>query len=112
MTLGIFLKVFKLFDRACRRLDYRLMWDAGDEETDQIMDELFYREEKIANFEESLAVCTDTYTYQLSQLSEDDEDERKELETTYMEHRQKVEDLLKRLVILYLVLQSFRYKLQ
>ena len=64
------------------------------------MDELFYKEEKISNFEESLAICTDMYSYQISQLGDDDEDEREELVKTFTEHRKKVEDLLKTLVTL------------
>ena len=100
LDLGIFPKMFKLFDRDCRRLDYRLVGhNTDDDQADKILNELFYKEDKIYNFQESLAICTDTYLYQMSQLGDEDDDERKALEETFNEHCKKVEDLLKNLVI-------------
>ena len=105
MTLGIFLKIFKLFEQACRRLDYRIVGNyKEDDHLDEIMDDLFFKEGKIVNFQESLAACTDTYLYQLSQFEDEtDEEGRKALETTYTQHRDKVEALILTLVSLRLL---------
>lgn len=62
------------------------------------MDELFYKEEKICNFQESLSICTETYIYQLSEMDDDDLEGRNVLETTFTEHREKVEQLINKLV--------------
>lgn len=96
MTLGIFLKMFNVFDQACRRLDYRLTHNEDDEE--EVMNELFFREGKIFDFKESLAVCRESYLTQISALNDEDNLIRESLEKTFMEHRDKVENVIEKLV--------------
>lgn len=99
LTLGIFLKLFKVFDQACRRLDYRLTHNNdNDEEIEKVMNELFFQEEKVFNFRESLAACTEMYICQLSQLEENDVESREILQETFKEHQEKVESMIAKLV--------------
>ena len=106
LTLGIFLKLFNVFDRECRRLDYLLREkeDAIDETLDKALDDIFFIEDKIYNFLEALAQCTDTYFVQLSEIDDDDEEERSRLEAMYNQHKEKVETQIKKLVISLLIL--------
>ena len=95
LTLGIFLKLFKLFDQEVRRLDFRLgrldqEEDVVEQEIKDVLNELFFIEDKISNFEESLSTCivrTDLYLYDISQLEDEDTEGRKELEETFQTHR-------------------------
>ena len=92
--------MFNVFEQSCRRLDYRLLRSSDEsvQVDESVMDELFFKEGKIFNFEESLATCTDTFLYQLSQFGDDDIEERHLLEATYKQHRDKVEDMITKLV--------------
>ena len=63
-----------------------------------MLNELFFIEDKISNFEESLSTCTDLYLYDISQLEDEDTEGRKELEETFQTHRNKVLQLIKKLV--------------
>ena len=88
-----------MFDKYCRRIDYRLAYKGdGDEELEEVMTKLFFTEDKIFSFQESLANCTDIFYFQLSQLEDDDEDGRNTLQDTYIDHRNKVENTIGKLV--------------
>lgn len=112
LTLGIFLKIFKVFDKECRRLDFRIGHKEGDDEKlEEVMDNLFFTEDKIFSFQESLASCTEIFFQQLSQLDDEEgrdeendaeEDERrKQLREKYTNHRDKVENIIKKLVCIF-----------
>ena len=100
MTLGIFWKLFNVFDRECRRLDYLLQInrDEADEELEKVLDELFFTEDKICNFQESLAQCTEGFLMQLEEIDEDNDNGRTILMDRYKSHVEKVEGLIKKLV--------------
>ena len=98
LTLGIFLKIFKLFDRECRRLDYRLRHQNDDEELEKIVEDLFLKEQRVFDFEEGLIECTSTFLYQLSQLADDDIEGRTNLENTFTAHKSKVEAVIQKIV--------------
>ena len=88
-----------MFDQACKRIDYRLTKSKEDEDVDDnVMDELFFKEGKIFDFKESLAMCTDTYLNQLSELEDEDEESRTILTSTFKEHSEKVEMMINKLV--------------
>ena len=97
LTLGIFLKIFKLFDQECRRFDYRLKRQ-NDEELEKILEDLFFKEAKIFNFEVALTECTNMYLNEMTNIADDDEYGRGELQKRFDEHRKKVETIIHKLV--------------
>ena len=99
LTLGIFLKLFKVFDQACRRLDFRIGHKGiEDENLEEVMNKVFFTEDKIFNYQDSLAACTEIFFHQLSQLDDENETERTQLQEKYMDHKNKVEEQIKKLV--------------
>ena len=95
-----------MFDRECRRLDYLLQekGDDIDETLEKVLDEIFFIEDKIFNFQEALAQCTEGYLVQLGEIDDDDEEGRIKLMNTYTHHLEKVENQIKKLVCLFLLL--------
>ena len=98
LTLGIFLKLFKLFDQECRRFDYRVGNQSADEDLENILEDLFFKEEKVFNFDLALKECTTNFLYNMTNLEDEDVNKRTELERRYNEHRKKVEAIIQKLV--------------
>ena len=103
ITLGIFLKIYKLFSRGCRHLDYRVAKLTGrdedeeeNEELDLALEQLTNKENSLERYRKSLAVCTDSYYKQLVELT--DENEAEELTAVYKNHCENVELGLNKLV--------------
>ena len=98
MTLGIFLKIFNLHDQECKRLDYLLTRTEDDieNEDEDVMNHIFFTEDKIAIFQDSLLEFTHNYSMALS--LETNEDEARKLHEIYVERTNKVEDLIQKLV--------------
>ena len=104
ITLGIFLKIFKLFDRGCKHLDYRLARcsvddDMEDEELERALETVTNKEDSIERHRHNLANCTEMYYKQI--MDADDENTARELTATFRNHCETVEAGLKRMVCLF-----------
>ena len=82
------------------RLDYSLTRTEEDIENEDIdvMTHIFFTEDKIHNYEESLQQFTETYYITLSLLDESNVCEAERLHDIYCERTKKVEDLVEKLV--------------
>ena len=99
LTLGIFLKLFNLFDQECRRIDYIIKHEKDDdEEIEGLLNELFFQEGKIHHFRESLETCTDAHLSQIGMLDDGETEKIGILETAFEVHKQKVEKKIEELV--------------
>ena len=94
--------MFKLFDRECKLIDYRLakLNELNEGETDQELEEalekIVNKKDAIERYKESLAVCTENYYKQLVEIT--DEDEAKEVTSMFTTHCEKVEAGLNKMV--------------
>ena len=84
LILGIFLKIFNLFERECKRFDYLL-----ENSTEEILGQMFHLEDYIASLEQGLATCTNTYNWQL--INAINADELEAIESTYTNQSSRVE---------------------
>ena len=101
ITLGIFLKIFKLFDRAAKHLDYRLsrcgeLEEGEGDELEEALQKVTDKEDSIERHRENLEVCTEMYYKQLMDI--EDEDEARDLTTTFLKHCESVGTYLKKMV--------------
>ena len=69
-----------------------------EKEDEDVMEHIFFTEDKIANYEESLAVFTENYYLTLSALDESETEEAAKLQEMFTERTKKVEDLIEKLV--------------
>ena len=96
ITLGIFHKIFNLFERSCKQLGYQLVHflSHGEDQFDEIsmqIKRIVSIEDFIHQLETGKENCTESYHWKMIQLDDDDEDGRCNLQHMYEDHISKLE---------------------